>query len=362
VSEISKDDVRAAVAAGAISEQQAARLLTIAHSRHGYRTNMTDEDEPFEFFRGFSEIFVTVGLCLLFAGVIALSVLFGNFLMIPLVGALFAWFMSEYFARKRRMSLPSIALACIFAMNATMFVGTMFLDRNDAPDAGDLLTISAIGLILMLVYFLRFRLPFSTFIMGVFGIGVVFSVASLFDPALIGTAFVGGVFDPGRAFFDLGSASGAPLATLIFGILAFLVAMSFDLRDPHRVSRYSASAFWLHVLAAPALVNTIALSLYNMGGSTGYALTALALVGVTLLAIVIDRRSFLTAGLIYMGLLLGWALNTSGADGAGVSTLLIIGAFVTALGTWWAQIRAVVMRAIPNFPLKDRLPPYVETL
>ena len=227
MSEISKDDLRAAVASGALSEQQAARLLTIAHSRHGYRANMADEDEPFEFFRGFSEIFVTVGLGLLFTGVIALSVLIGNFLMVPLVGALFAWFMSEYFARKRRMSLPSIALACIFAMNATIFVSAMLVDPSNTPGAAVLLAISGIGLALMVVYFLRFRLPFATFIMGVFGIGVVFAVASLFDPTLIGMAFIGGAFDPGRAFFDLGSASGAPLATLIFGILASFSSSNF---------------------------------------------------------------------------------------------------------------------------------------
>ena len=75
-----------------------------------------------------SQLTKWLGLGLLFTGVIALSVLIGNFLMVPLVGALFAWFMSEYFARKRRMSLPSIALACIFAMNATIFVSAMLVD------------------------------------------------------------------------------------------------------------------------------------------------------------------------------------------------------------------------------------------
>jgi hypothetical protein len=37
----------------------------------------------------------------------------------------------------------------------------------------------------------------------------------------------------------------------------------------------------------------------------------------------------------------------------------IIGGFFTTIGTWWVQIRAVVMRTLPDFPGKSRLPPYV---
>ena len=47
------------------------------------------------------------------------------------------------------------------------------------------------------------------------------------------------------------------------------------MHDPHRLRRWSASGFWLHMLAAPALVNTIVLTLYNYGGTVGYLLTAL---------------------------------------------------------------------------------------
>ena len=62
--DFSKSDIRAAVAAGLITEAQAAGLLALAQERVGMRQNMAAEDEPFEFFKGFSEIFVTVGLAL----------------------------------------------------------------------------------------------------------------------------------------------------------------------------------------------------------------------------------------------------------------------------------------------------------
>ena len=38
--------------------------------------------------------------------------------------------------------------------------------------------------------------------------------------------------------------------------------------------------------------------------------------------------------------------------------ILILGATITALGTWWVPLRAAVMRALPAFPGKTSLPPY----
>lgn len=43
-------------------------------------------------------------------------------------------------------------------------------------------------------------------------------------------------------------------------------------------------------------------------------------------------------------------------------TLLVTSAFITALGTWWVQLRAVLMHALPDFALKSKLPPYQEAL
>ena len=31
---------------------------------------------------------------------------------------------------------------------------------------------------------------------------------------------------------------------------------------------------------------------------------------------------------------------------------------ITAIGTWWVQLRAKVMQLLPDFPGKSRLPPY----
>jgi hypothetical protein len=160
--------------------------------------------------------------------------------------------------------------------------------------------------------------------------------------------------------FDLRASPQFSLATLLFGAGAFVAGMWFDICDPYRLGRHAATAFWLHILAAPALVNTVAMTLYNIGGTTGMLATTAALLGIAALALVIDRRSFLTAGIVYIALVIGWAIRGGGAEGFGhwVAMLLILGALITALGTWWVPLRAGLMRALPDFPGKDRLPPY----
>jgi hypothetical protein len=65
---VTRDDIRAAVASGTLSEAQAASLIVLAEERAGVRTHMTGLDEPFELFKGFNEIFIVVGLTILYLG------------------------------------------------------------------------------------------------------------------------------------------------------------------------------------------------------------------------------------------------------------------------------------------------------
>ena len=150
-------------------------------------------------------------------------------------------------------------------------------------------------------------------------------------------------------------------ASLVFGLLALSAALWFDLRDPHRIGRLARSAFWLHVLAAPALVHTIMLTFYRIDGPLGTVLTLWGFFLIACFALIIDRRSFITAALGYVGALLFVALNSS-EWGLGIPTfMLILGLFMTSLGTFWTNLRVGLMNRLPNFPGKTRLPPYVET-
>jgi hypothetical protein len=348
------EDLRAAVAAGILSEAQAASLSALANDRAGKRASLPSEDEPFEFFRGFSEIFISIGLVILLIGVTALLAAFGGFALltlVPLATSLIAWWWAGYFTLKRRMTLPSMVLATAFGAGIMIFAFTLLqqvgIDARALGIVGFLASAAA-----MVLWYRRFRLPFAAFLTGAALLGAVYSITAS-AANVVGLVGAGGY----QALFDLGESPAFATATLIFGIGAFLVGMWFDTRDPYRLGRHSATAFWCHLLAAPALVNTVAVTLMN-GGGTGFL--AIALVLITILALVIDRRSFLTAAIAYIAIVIGWVMGETGGT-SWIFVLLILGGFITAIGTWWVQLRARVMAALPDFPGKSRLPPYGST-
>lgn len=349
------EDLRAGVAAGIISEAQAASLSALANDRAGKRAALPQEDEPFEFFRGFSEIFISIGLIILLTGATALLTVIGGFALltlVPLATAGIAWWWAGYFTLKRRMTLPSMVLATAYGIGIAIFAFTV-LAQTDMDQRMIAILGSSASALAMIAWYRRFRLPFAAFLTGAAVLAAVYSLTASASTlyALAGSS------SGYSALFDLGKSPAFATATLLFGIAAFLTGMWFDIRDPHRLGRHAATAFWCHLLAAPALVNTVAVTLLN---GTGTGFLAIALVLIALLALVIDRRSFLTAAIAYIAIVITWATGEN--DGMGwILTLLILGAFITAMGTWWVQLRARVMALLPDFPGKSRLPPYGST-
>ena len=366
IAEISAGDLRSAVAAGVLTEAQASTVKAMAQDRAGKRAAMPAEDEPFEFFKGFSEIFVSVGLIILMAGVAGLLSLFtGPLILIalPAIVAAIAWWWATYFTLKRRMNLPSMVLASAFGLGVFLSALTI-LTQADAAPRMILVGAAVAAMIGMAIWYRKFRLPFAMFILGLYALTAIYAVtASLSALQGFGNASAAGVSigaGLGGGVFDLRNSPQFALATLAFGIAAFAAGMWFDTRDPYRLGRHAATGFWLHLMAAPALVNTVALTLFNIGGTAGMASMAVALTIIALLALVIDRRSFLTAGIVYIALVIAWVIqgNGTGDFGQWVAIILILGGTITALGTWWVPLRASVMRALPAFPGKTRLPPY----
>ena len=351
---IERDDLRAAVSAGIVTEAQAASLSSLAHSRSGARENLAPGDEPFELFKGFNEIFIVIGLVILavgWAGVngLAMAQEITNpqqaAVSLGLIGAAVIWLLSEYFIRRRRMVAPAIALSVLFAANAAMALIAYFAEpfMLAQEDFSSLPLPFAIGTVALAIYWFRFRVPFA---MAMIAVGL-FIVALLLAATRQGTP---------EDFSDLFLLSaGGPFAwiTLALGVLVFIAAMTFDMSDPHRVTRRSANGFWLHIVAAPALVNTIALTLLNQGG-TGSNLLLLAFLTVfALIAMIIDRRSFLIAAIGYIV-----ALSATVFDGEGAAmTVLILGIVLLLLGAFWERIRAVLLGILPSAFPKHRLPP-----
>lgn len=349
---IGDDDLRAGVAAGIVTEAQAARLLTLSQSRAGTRAALTGDDEPFELFRGFSEIFISVGLVILLSGIMSLVALSGHVLAIALAGMALSVLLALYFTRKRRMTLPSIILSIAFAQATAASVLWIVIGNADTvPGTGTVFLIGGLIVAALALWYRAFKIPFTMFLLGITVLVVILLAISRAAPIAL--------WNNPANLFDLGGGSLLARGTLAFGVAAFIAGMAFDMRDPHRLGRYAASGFWLHLLAAPALVNTVALSFLNMGTTTGYTLLALSLAVITLLALVIDRRSFLTAGLAYLGILMGLVLVPDGGDPIRWAWLLILlGGFVTLTGAFWTAWRSAILRALPDFPGKSRLPPY----
>lgn len=351
------DDLRAAVSAGLITEIQAASLSKLADERRGYRAASAQIDEPFELFKGFNEIFIVVGLLILYAGWSAITgvAIFDSvdtskakgastlFLTGGMQIALIA-LLAKYFTLKRRMIAPSILLSILFGFGAIQ-LGYALLLATGAPETATMTITGGITAVSLIAYWYFFRVPFSLLLSGL----AVFVFA-------IGLSNNGSDINDFKDLFLLTASRSSSKITIGLGLCAFAVAMYFDMSDPHRVTRRAANAFWLHVLAAPAIVNSIALTLYISATLTSFLFLALFLIAIALVAVIIDRRSFLISGTGYM-----IALILTVLDGGYGLVIFIIGGGLVLLGANWERLRCKLMNGLPSFHGKDKLPPWNNT-
>lgn len=348
---IERDDLRAAVVAGVLTEGQAARLVGLADERRGVRTSMGPSDEPFELFQGLNEIFIVVGLAILYGGWMtlvglaafgqsdaALPVAIGSAAMSLLV----IWFLSRYFTLKRRMVAPSIALSVIFGLSLLQ-LGIGLSEQLKLAFQHRFMMTSGICFVGLFVFWYGFQVPFTLALIGAAAMALMFSLSLLGGAA---------VFDMQNAFL-LTAEGPFAIITVAVGLIALLFAMRFDLSDPHRVTRRSANGFWLHVFAAPAIVNTVALTLLEVDTTVSNIGLLAFLMLIAVFAIIIDRRSFLMAAAGYAVVLSAVVLE----DGSPL-VILLLGLVLVFLGAKWEAIRGGLLARLADFPGKDRLPPW----
>lgn len=346
---IEDKDLRTAVQRGLITEAQAAGLAAIADTRRQARERVEPGEEPFVLFKGFNEIFIVIGLSILFAGWFGVSFLLGAEFIPPIgadtvviaLGTMAGLAVVQtYFTLTRRMIAPSIALAVMFAIMAGV-LGRALADLAGLYGfAAQAVQWAVIGAV-MVAHYQRFRVPFDAAIIA----GAVF--AALWS-LLAGRGVV-----PAEAMGLLHLSRSGPMAALsfAFGLACFALAMRFDMSDPHRVSTRSTTGFWLHVMAAPAIINTIALRLLEQG-QPGQVMLMAVLLALAVVAIVIDRRSFLVSGAGYAVWLIFTLFDSSAL------VLVMLGLGLVLLGAQWDRLRGAIMVALPDFTGKDRLPPY----
>lgn len=350
MTDLNRDDLRAAVSSGVITEAQAASLVTVAQTRRGEREHMSGLDEPFELFKGFNEIFIVVGLAILYAGFLGFTgisllgtdqgyILGMVYAAVAMIGIII---FARYFTLVRRMVAPSIALAIMFGISSGQF-GMSLSASLELKLQGTVTLAACFSGVALSLYYAMFRVPFTVALIAGSVVVATFGFAAM-------QGEVPGSLDE---LFLLSADGPFAIITIALGFVGLIIALIFDMSDPHRMTRRAASGFWLHVLAAPAIVNTVALTLFTDDTVSSQALLVLFIGVMAIFAVAIDRRSFLVAGVGYVV-----ALAFTVVEGNAFLVILALGAGLVALGAKWEVLRRGLMRTLPNFPGKSRLPPW----
>ncbi len=344
------DDWSAAVAAGLVDRADAERLAAFFAARE--RAAFAGDAEAVRFVRGFHDVFLAIGVAILVFGVGFAAMLVAGIPVGTIVPAVVAWGLAEVFARRRKLVLPSIVLAAAFTAAVGLTVATLYALGLDLATAGssDLpadwseggigIAGAAGGIVAALAFFARFRLPFA---LGAAALSAVVLV-------LIALLWWGA----GDRLFSL--------VTLATGLAVFALAMIFDLEDPGRSGLGSDNAFWLHLVAAPVIVYA-AIGLFGIESRFDLGLQdALVVVGIVvalgLVALAVDRRALLVAGLGYLGFAIGRLIAATEFTSETIiaATLVVLGLVMVALGSGWQPARRGVLRLLPA-GLRARLPP-----
>jgi hypothetical protein len=342
--DIRREDLDAAVAAGILDARARERLLAFVSARAEGAAG--PDNESFRLLTGFNDIFVSLA-CLLLLGALA-GLLPG--ISAPIGVAAASWALAEYFTARRRMALPSILLLLAFvgAVFAVMFLAlgttahfaravqqSMQTGINAAMFAPVAIAATAAAGAAAL-HWRRFRVPIT--------LAAGAAAAAILFVSLIGS-------------LSLGETS-LLVALLLAGIGVFALAMHYDMRDRQRLTRDTDIAFWLHLLAAPMLVHPVfqLTGLADAGSSpAATALVLLLYLGLTLVALAIDRRALLVSALAYVLFALQ-GLFAAGQVATGFAlTAFLLGSFLLMLSAAWGSLRRRLLASLPA-PLAARLP------
>lgn len=355
---LDSEDIDAAVAAGVIPQAQADALRAFAATRRrGPLAQSGQEDENFRFMTGFNDFFFAIGILLLGTGCAFFTILWP-----PIAAAALMWALSELLVRRMRRVLPGILLSAFFIYFVCLSVPADLAGSSEphfplaGPLARTLFGITGAPLVTATnaliataaagLYYWRFRLPFALLPIGA---GLVVATRSLVELA-----------------FGPIPATANSLLGLACGLAVFAVAMRYDMSDRERLTRRADCAFWLHLLAAPWIAHSlISLIVPNFTAVNNAIAGAILLIVAVLavIAIVIDRRALLVSALLYVGIVIAYAIGGDWATQIGrdriwifFDTLMILGVFVITIGVGWMPLRRLLLRLISP-GIANRLPP-----
>lgn len=363
-----RSDLAAAKEAGLLTDAQLNRLEAFITQRNDPAA--AGHSESLRFLSNFNDVFITIGIIILAIGLTAVTAVIvgpmvgslatggslafaGAFILMPVAGAM--WLLAEYFCKRRRLVLPSMALITIFVLYSGLSFGILssgisglnpetiesFTDAWGTLGNAGVATFVG-GLVAAVLAFWRFRLPFSLLL-------IALSAAAAAHTFF---AFFGNIGDVigGFSFFAI-------------GLLTLSAAIFFDAKDPKRVTRNSDHAFWLHVAAAPQLIWGLRSLVTGSGLTMPDMMEAVLIVGILVLigiiSLALDRRALIVSGLLTFAMALGRIVEATGGGEQTtlITTTVLLGTGIILLGGGWRTARRNVLRVLPNIPLTDRLFP-----
>ena len=350
---LDREELQSAVDAGLLTPIQADALVA-----HYARTDEASADrEEVRFARGFHDVFISIGLFILFIGLNWTSAT-----IVPLregpslvvfygVMCVITWLLAEWLTKRLRLALPSILLALAFVSYvALIFMATWNLRAGYGEEGTFLLMTSGnyelylVGGIAALAaataFYSRFRVPIS---LAWIVAGILITVLSIAE-----------TIRPGLVSLNLS------LFTMLAGVACFASAMWYDSRDLKRITLNTDKAFWLHMLAAPLIVHSAISFLPASSLDNDGALPVIGIVfALSLVAIIVDRRALLVSALGYTGIALYTLLRLTNLSNQGIvaASLLILGLFVLTLGSGWTSVRRLVLAPFSGSWLFDYVPP-----
>ncbi len=336
----SESDIDGAIAAGALSPDDARRLRDHVATQ---RAAPAVDEEHFRLLTGFNDIFVSIAIVLLLAALLQIGTSIDaarSLGGLAVAGA--AWMLAEYFTARRRMALPSILLLLAFVggVGATL-AGIVEAIEPDLSERQGALAAAAVALAAAgaaWAHWLRFAVPITVAAGTVAAVGVLVALVLAAMPSLL------------DGFWPL---------LLVAGLGVFAFAMRWDLSDRERRTRRADVAFWLHLAAAPMIAHPVfkLLGVFDNEVTTGIALVVLALyLFFAFVALAIDRRALLVSGLGYVLYAMIALFRTAGAlELSWALTAFVIGSALLTLSAFWHPMRTLVVGTLGD--LGRRLPP-----
>jgi MFS family permease len=364
VSEQVLSGIKRATDDGVISNAQADRLLPYlvadknagAFFRDGGEGHLpahSDTETP-RFVRGFHDILITIGVIVVLSGLWGVASVFAVF---PAIIVL-----AEILVRRQRLALPAVTLTVAMAIavgGLNEFIYNHFVASLSRESIQVFLMLFLMPPF-MAIFYWRYRVPLA--LAGLFLAGALLALVGIF----IAVEQVTGSADVLTEYRLL-----SLMIFLIAALSLFALAMRYDLSDRYRVTRRSDIAFWLHLATAPALLYALlAFVFIRSGGSlfleegnglySSAALVVCVVVLLMLIGIIIDRRAFVTSGLVSLIATVVAVLRQGEISGgnATFAALFAVGVFVLVIGIGWSSLRRVIVAQLPS-GLQEKLPPVI---